>query len=123
MAYSEIMKNNIQNFLTNMENESNIEEDIILQEIKPNIKNLLRKKYQEYVLNAIHSDIQNNNVPNQLITSPEMMNKYFQNLLLKIEQDSNNQEDTILQKINPNIQNLVRRKMKNLISNQIHNNF
>lgn len=120
---SNIMINNIKKYLMDMEKESNIEENMILQGITPSTINSIKKKYREDILKGVYNDIQNGNVPKQQITSPEMMNKYVKETLMKMEIDGNNQEDMILQKINPSIEDVIRQKMLSKISNRIHGNF
>lgn len=121
MASSEIMINNINKFLSDMERESNIEEDMILQGMNPNAINELKKKYQEDVLNEIYKDIQNDDVLEQQLIIPEMMNKYIKNYLMKMEPGRNNQKNVVIYK--PNLEDVIRQKMLRKVSHRIDYNF
>lgn len=117
MANSEILINNIKNVLANMEKESNIEESMIVQGMNPNAVNSLKKKYQEDTLKEIYEAIQKDDEQIQQLINPEMMNKYVKNFLIKMEQDSNNQEDMILHRMKPNIENIIQQRGLSKFSN------
>lgn len=73
------------------------------------------KKSHNY--NTSEQQIKNDNELKQQITSTSIKNQNIQDIIMKTEQDSNNEEDMILQSMKPQIMNLIKKQMQNEIFN------